>query len=159
VKRTQIIIVIAVLLLTFAGLLALKSHRKQYYAAGRLFVEFPNGNYNYSLYLTNLQAISNVLCSVETSNRLAAVSQFQSGNFVLMKVPPIRGAWAVQLVYVGSDQNGIERITSNACVIVQQFLATNQPGCQVTHVETSRIDPPKPDWWRWASEARDFFQR
>lgn len=153
VRRSRVILLIGVLLLAVASLLI--AHQKQYYAAGRLFVEFPNGNYSYAQSLTNLQTISNLLSSSDSSNRLAAVSQFQNGSFTLMKVTPIRGVWAVQLVYSGSDQEGVERITSNACVIVQQFFATNQPG-KVQHVESSRVDAPKPEWW-W--EVKNFFGR
>jgi hypothetical protein len=105
---------------------------------------------------TNLQTISNLLCSVEASNELSRISQ-PKGAFQLVQIRPVRSTSLMDVHFVGADSNSVERVASNACVIVQRFFSTNQPPVQVEFVEAGPSYLPKPWWRRIISSLNEMF--
>jgi hypothetical protein len=147
VKRAIVTILFVVLLLTIVSLVIVSFHQKEWYAFGRLMIKpDPNDSYNPYFFQTQFQTISNVLCSSEFSDELAGTSQVKRGSFSLVQVGPIRSTYMVYVRYVGFESNSVERVASNACVIIQRFYSTNQPSLQVSYVGTFP-NPPEP-WWQ-----------
>jgi hypothetical protein len=82
------------------------------------------------------------------------MSQVQSSDFWLVKVQPIRGVSLVEVHYAGTDSNGVERVASNACVLIKAFYSTNQPTFHITDIEAGRYSS-KP-WWQRIIEGLTF---
>jgi hypothetical protein len=155
-KIAQIIFVLLAFV-SVALLLTASWSQNEFYAVGRIKIQ-PNENDlsdPYAFY-TPVQTISNFLGSSAVSNELAGISEVSS-NFWLVKVDPVRSTRLVRLCYVSYERVGVERIASNACIMVQRFLSTNQPSLEVDYVDTSPDDPPKTWWQRIASRLSNLF--
>ncbi len=107
--------------------------------------EGSNNLNNPYFYQQQIHTISNLLCSSECSNELAGASQVKDIDFMLMEVSPVRSTMALSVRYAGSDSNGVERVASNACVIVERFYSTNDPTIKITYWDTVF---PEPAWRR-----------
>jgi hypothetical protein len=99
-----------------------------------------------------LTIISNLLCRSGCSNELATASQIPNIKFELLTVDGIRGTDGIYLRYVGSDSNGVERVASNACVMVERLYATNNSDITITYWGTSSTKPALQqefEYWVW----------
>lgn len=111
-----------------------------------------NGPYNPYYGAQQIQIISNLLNSPNCSNELAEASHAAKFTFKLKEVGGIRSTSGLFVRYIGSDSNGVERVASNACFVVERFYSTNDPAVRITYWGTSA---EKPTWqqdleyWLW----------
>jgi len=158
-KRNSSLVLLWILALVFLTLLFIASlPKKEFQAVCRLSLR-PSSNgwdFAYRYQQTNSPVFSNLLSSLESSNALARISNVK-GHFRLLQTTPIRGVTLIEVRFAGSDSNSVERVASNAFVIIQWFLSTNQPALQVELVEAGRAYPPKPWWRRMASRLNEMF--
>jgi hypothetical protein len=87
-------------------------------------------------------ALRLLLDSSEGHQRLAKAAMIDERAFALRKIGPVRGTALGCLEYSGVDSNVVERVASDAARIVVRFYATNQPGWEVTYIDSYCFTPP-----------------
>jgi hypothetical protein len=115
------------------------------------------GVYQPFFFQHQMQAMSNVLLSAEGVRSLANAARVGETEFRLTAMGPIRGTSLVYFRYSGPDRDGVERVASNAFVILENRCFTNQPGLEIKYLETLPYTPrtfwqkigDEVDYWRW----------
>lgn len=157
VKRPIKIGVFVVLsMLLFCGLVILLSPKAEWRSQGRLLVDQKSvANYSPYWLQDRFAEISNVLSSSRTISRLAAMSQVNESDFKLIGPRPIRSTRFIGIEYAGASSNGVQRVASNACVVVVEFYRTNNPSWEATNYDAYVMPPSEStlerglDWLQW----------
>ena len=163
-KRAVVIILVAALLLAIACLVLRASHAREFQAKGRVRLErgpielSQTNSYDPYFLQTHFEIISNLLSSPESLKELERRTELKSSEFRFLGVDPFRSTSLACLHFAGADSKGVERVASNACVMIERFYATNQSAVLVSYVDTVPVIPT-PFWQRIIDELDYMIRR
>jgi hypothetical protein len=143
---------IALALSGVAGAIGRKVH-----ARGRFKLE-STGAYAYNPYFfgDTLTGISNLLSDSQNRLILARTSRTDERHFRFDGVFGIRSTTLCEVRYSGTDSNTVQTVASNAANMVVLYLATNQPGLEVTYIDSYCYSPAPP--WQWLENIWSYYR-
>lgn len=138
------VIVVTVFAIGVAVLLVaiLTTRTRQCYARSRFKVDIKETNRWPDYFGADAEVLRVLLDSRAGRQLLASAAVVDEKDFALRKIGPVRGTAFGCLEYSCVNSNLAERVTSNAARIVVRFYATNQPGWEVTYVDSYCFTPP-----------------
>ena len=104
----------------------------------------PADAYNPFFFGNTLTGISNFLSSSQNRLVLASTSRIDARRFRFDGVFGVRSTTLCYVHYSGADSNTVQTVASNAANMVVRYLATNQPGLEVTYIDSYCFSPPPP---------------
>ena len=157
-RRGSIIAVAAILAVTSGFFLLVVCNPREWRVRGLLRVE-PKSDERYDpfLFQKTIQSASNFVSRPEVSEAISKASKRERSKVRFGGAGPIRNTSLISVTYVGSDSNAVWCSASNACLMLQSFYATNQPGLVVDHVATQDW-PPSPLWGRMLDGIERLFR-
>jgi len=121
---------------------------RKVHAAGRFKLERRSADaFNPFFFGNTLSGISNFLSSPENGFILASASRTDEKHFRFEGAFGVRSTTLCYVHYSGPDSNAVQSVASNAANMVVLYLATNQPGLEITYID-SYCFSPAPPWWR-----------
>ena len=118
---------------------------RKVHAAGRFKLErTPADAYNPFFFGNTLTGISNFLSSPKNRLILAGASRIDEKHFRFEGVFGVRSTTLCYVHYSGTDSNTVQTVASNAANMVVLFLTTNQPGLEVTYIDSYCFNPLPP---------------
>ena len=121
---------------------ALTTRAHQFYARSLFKVDIQETNRPPDLYGNDANVLRPLLDSRENHQALAKATMVDERAFTLRRIAPVRGTHLGCLEYSGVDSNLVQRVASNAARGVVRFYTTNQPGWQVTYIDSYGFTPP-----------------
>ena len=122
------------------AILATRTH--QWYARSLFKVDIQETNRWPDFFGSDANALRLFLDSREGRRRLATATVVDEKDFTLLRIGPVRGTALACLEYSGVNSNLVERVASNAAATAVRFYATNQPGWEVTYIDSYCFTPP-----------------
>jgi hypothetical protein len=139
---------LAIVLTTIAVALSLAAvalGSRKIHAAGRFRLERrPTDVYNPFFFGNILTGVSNFLSSPQTRLVLSSASGTDEKDLCFNGVFGVRSTTLCYVHYSGTDSNTVQTVASNAANMVVLFLTTNQPGLEVTYIDSYCFNPPPP---------------
>jgi len=141
----------AIILTTIAVALSLVASaigNRKVHAAGRFKLKLrPADHYNPFFFGNTLTGISNFLNNPKNSLILASASGVDAKHFRFEGAFLVRSTTLCHVHYSGAPSNTVQSVASNAVSMVALYLATNQPGLEVTYIDSGCFTPAPP-WQR-----------
>jgi hypothetical protein len=116
---------------------------RKVHAAGRFKLERRPADSGNPFFFGNIMSgVSNYLGSPQTHLALSSASGTDDKDVHFNGVFGVRSTTLCYVHYSGTDSNTVQTMASNAANMVVLFLTTNQPGLEVTYIDSYLYNPP-----------------